>query len=167
MYGRSGLGQSATSEPAPELLRRANAVIDNGGVDLEATDLIRVARQPKPHVVDPQHRRALLIGDRVTQRLMPRRDVLSKSPALSLAVFLLTAAPFGGTWWGADLPGVVTRGQSPILRMWSPRLRSASAGVDSLPGPDENNVAEDDRNRTDLLTEVRAVLHLEVQVRHQ
>ena len=31
------------------------------------------------------------------------------------------------------LPGVGTRGQSPTRRMWSPRLRSASAGVDSLP----------------------------------
>src|SRR4029450_5385093 len=33
--------------------------------------------------------------------------------------------------------------------------------------PDEDDVAEDDRNRTDLLTEVRAVLHVEVQVAHQ
>src|SRR5688500_17443117 len=33
--------------------------------------------------------------------------------------------------------------------------------------PDEDDVAEDDRNRTDLRTEVRAVLHLEMQVRHQ
>jgi hypothetical protein len=34
-------------------------------------------------------------------------------------------------------------------------------------GPDEDDVAEDDRKRTDVLTEVRAVLYVEVQVRHQ
>jgi hypothetical protein len=78
VYGRSGLGQSATGEPAPDLLRRAYAVIHDGDVDIEATHLIRVARQPKPHVLDLQHRRALLTGDRVTQRLMPRRGVLMK-----------------------------------------------------------------------------------------
>ena len=42
VYGRSGLGQSAIGERSPELLRRAYAVIDDGGVDIEATDLIRV-----------------------------------------------------------------------------------------------------------------------------
>lgn len=78
VYGRSVLGQSATSEPAPELLRRANAVIDNGGVDLEATDLIRVARQPKPHVVDLQHRRALRgKTSAMTAWLPPGKDGLS------------------------------------------------------------------------------------------
>ena len=35
-------------EPAPELLRCAYGVIDDSGVDLEATDVIRGARQPNP-----------------------------------------------------------------------------------------------------------------------
>jgi hypothetical protein len=47
---------------------------------------------------------------------------------------------------------------APEVRLRGRRLPSA---------PDEDDVAEDDRNRTDLLTEVWAVLHLEVQVRHQ
>src|SRR4028119_808863 len=86
--------------------------------------------------------------------------------------------------------------------MWSPRLRSASAGVDSPPplprtawlsapgpildravvgaapegrlrgrrlpsAPDEDGVAEYDRNGAGLLPEVRVGLHLEVQVRRQ
>jgi hypothetical protein len=77
-YGRSGLGKSAIGEPMPELIRCAYAVIDNGGVDLLAADLIGITRQPKPHVLDLEHRSALIIGDRVTQRLVPRRDVLMK-----------------------------------------------------------------------------------------
>jgi hypothetical protein len=40
------LRQPAIGEPAPELLRSAYAVIDDGGVDLRATDLIGIARQP-------------------------------------------------------------------------------------------------------------------------
>lgn len=65
-------------EPAAELLRCSDAVIDNGGVDLEATNPIGVAREAKPHVLDPQYRRPLFVGDRVTQCLMPSRDVSVK-----------------------------------------------------------------------------------------
>jgi hypothetical protein len=72
----SGFGQPAIGEPAAELLRRSDAVIDNCGIDLEAANPIGVAREAKPHVLDPQHCRTLAVGDRVTQCLMPSRDVL-------------------------------------------------------------------------------------------
>jgi hypothetical protein len=71
------LGQSATGEPAPELLRRAYAVIDDGGVDIEATHLIR-SLDSRNHTSLIRSTAALLTGDRVTQRLMPRRGVLMK-----------------------------------------------------------------------------------------
>jgi hypothetical protein len=74
----SGFGQPVIGEPAAELLRCTDVILENGGVDLEATNPIGVARQAKPHVLDPQHSRTLSVGDRVTQCLMPSRDVLVK-----------------------------------------------------------------------------------------
>ena len=56
-------------------------------------------------------------------------------------------------------------GVVPIRRTWSPR-RVRPAGVDPS-APDEDGVAEHDRDGKYLLTKVRAVLHMEVQVRHQ
>ena len=61
-------------------------------------------------------------------------------------------------WDTRSIPDPADVVAAPEVRLRGRRLPSA---------PDEDDVAEDDRNRTDLLTEVRAVLHLEVQVRHQ
>jgi hypothetical protein len=72
----SGFGQPVIGEPAAELLRCSDVILENGGVDLGATNPIGVARQAKPHVLDPQHCRTLAVSDRVTQCLMPSRDVL-------------------------------------------------------------------------------------------
>jgi len=62
---------SPPGEPAAELARGAHAVIDHGGIDVQATDLVRVLRAPVPHVLDAQHREALLRGDPLPQFLVP------------------------------------------------------------------------------------------------
>jgi hypothetical protein len=41
------------SEPATELLRCSYTVFGNCRTDLQATNLIGVARLPEPHVLDP------------------------------------------------------------------------------------------------------------------
>ena len=41
----------------------AHAVIDYGGIDVRATDLIGMCRPPVPHVFDAQHRATLFGGD--------------------------------------------------------------------------------------------------------
>jgi hypothetical protein len=65
-------------EPGPELLRSSHAVFGDCGIDLKAADNGRVARQPEPHILYPQHRCALFVVDLVTQRPMPGGDVLMK-----------------------------------------------------------------------------------------
>jgi hypothetical protein len=45
-----------------------------------ATDLVRVAREPMPDVLDPQHRQPLLIGDGVAQPGMPVGDMAMQVP---------------------------------------------------------------------------------------
>src|SRR5262245_8224401 len=53
----------------------AHAVIDPGGIDVPATDLIGICRPPVPHVFDAQHRATLFGGDALAQLLMPARDI--------------------------------------------------------------------------------------------
>ena len=80
----------------------------------------------------------------------PRRDRQEPGPFL-----------VGRVTWCCDtdsIPDPADVVAAPEVRLRGRRLPSA---------PDEDDVAEDDRKRTDLRTEVRAVLHLEVQVRHQ
>jgi hypothetical protein len=69
-----GLG-SHCGQPAHELLRGADIITQHGGVDLPATHLIGVAREPVPHVLDPQHGQPLLVGDGVAQLGMPVGDM--------------------------------------------------------------------------------------------
>lgn len=55
--------QAALGKPGSELARGAHSVIDHGGIDVQATDLIRISRPPVPHLFDAQHRAALFGGD--------------------------------------------------------------------------------------------------------
>jgi hypothetical protein len=67
--------EAVGGEPACELLRDADTVTQRGGVDLPAADLIGVAREPVPDILDPQHGQPLLVGDGVAQPHMPVGDV--------------------------------------------------------------------------------------------
>jgi hypothetical protein len=66
---------------------------------------------------------------------------------------LFWLADFPGVWDARSIPDPADVVAAPEVRLRGRRLAS---------GPNENNVAEDDRNRTDVLTEIRAVLHLQV-----
>jgi hypothetical protein len=67
--------QAALGKPGGELARGAHSVIDHGGVDVQATDLIRISRPPVPHLFDSQHRAALFGGYALAQLFVPARDV--------------------------------------------------------------------------------------------
>src|SRR5215469_11714348 len=73
--GRLGRWKAVPGKPGSELVRGADTIIDHGGVDLQATDVIWVSRPAVPVVFDAQHRDALLSGDAVTQLLVPVRDI--------------------------------------------------------------------------------------------
>src|SRR6185437_3579720 len=72
---KSELGQPAPGQPGRELARRPHAVLENGGVDVQAANAVRVTGPPVPDVLDPQHRAALLGGDAAAQLLVPAGDV--------------------------------------------------------------------------------------------
>lgn len=68
-------GESVVDQPGIELLRGANPVVEDGGVDLHTADLVRIAGKPVPYVLDPEDRAALLDRDALAQALMPGRQV--------------------------------------------------------------------------------------------
>ena len=67
--------QAVLGKPGSELVRGTDSVVDHGGVDLQATDLMRVGGPKVPVVFDAQHRAALFGGDALAQFFVPARDV--------------------------------------------------------------------------------------------
>jgi hypothetical protein len=63
-------------KPGSELLRGADSIVEDRGVDLQTPDRVRIGRTAVPVVFDPQHRPALFGGDPPAQFLMPARDIL-------------------------------------------------------------------------------------------
>ncbi len=57
------------------LVEGAHADIDQGGIDVQATDLIGICRPPVPLVFDAQYRATLFGGDALAQLPVPARDI--------------------------------------------------------------------------------------------
>jgi hypothetical protein len=70
-----GYGQAPLDELGSELAGGPHAVVENRGIDLQAADLVRVARPTVPVVLDAQHRDPLLGGDPLAQFFVPARHV--------------------------------------------------------------------------------------------
>src|SRR4051812_29436096 len=67
--------QAPSSQPVLELLRTADPIFGDGHVDLHPGDLIGIAGQSMPNVLDPQNRSSLLDGDPFAETLVPIGDV--------------------------------------------------------------------------------------------
>jgi hypothetical protein len=66
------LGSPRLASPGSELTRGVHAVLEDSGIDVQATDLVRIGRPLVPGVFDAQHRAALPGGDALAQFLVPR-----------------------------------------------------------------------------------------------